>query len=187
MAGTAQRSSQLRSEAGSKPLRSTQVLDTPGARAKGTVSETAVKMPCFVIGPGIVRGSESALVGVEDIYATVLDLFSIPGAGGPTRGPHSISFLPLLQGTSQTKVRRWNYTEGWRPNGVDPHRLPLDSFWRRGIRTQRYKLVRDQEAIGDHFYDLWTDPREQHDLLIGGLPFHLRRTYISLARVLDGM
>ncbi|MEE8469373.1 MAG: sulfatase-like hydrolase/transferase [Planctomycetota bacterium] len=154
---------------------------------KGSVWEAAVKMPCFVIGPGIVRGSLSALVGVEDIYATVLDLFSIPGAGDPTRGPHSISFLPLLWGTSQIGGRRWNYTEGWRPNGADPHWLGPDVLWRRGIRDQRYKLVRDQTERGDHFFDLWTDPREQHDLLPAGLPFDQRRVYDTFVRVLDGM
>ena len=155
--------------------------------SKGSVWETGVKMPCFVIGPGIVRGSQSALVGVEDIYATVLDLFSIPGAGDITRGPHSISFLPLLWGMPRTDGRRWNYSESWHPNGKDPRWLPPKKTWRRGIRTLRYKLVRDQDVDGDRFYDLWNDPREQHDLVVGGLASNLRGIYIALARVLDGM
>lgn len=151
---------------------------------KGEVSESAVRMPLFAVGAGVVPGTDDSLVGVEDVYATVLELFGVPG--GPRRGPHSISFAPQLAGRPNPEARRWLYTEVWAPNGVDPRSGELEKPWLRAIRDERYKLVRDG---GERLYDLERDPLEEHDLLAqeGELDGELRAVRDRLRAWMDGI
>ncbi len=152
---------------------------------KGSVREGAVRTPCFTIGCGVCPGSVDSLVAVEDVYARVLDLFGL--AGGPTRGPDSITFAPQLLGSTHPEPRRVAYTEMWKPNGADPRCDPIDVTWRRAMRTQRYKLMRDQKKPGDCLYDLLVDPQEQHDLLTGDLDATARWTLHLLLRLMGAV
>ncbi len=128
---------------------------------KGTVFEGGVCVPCLAAGPQVVPGMEDTPCGVVDLYSTVLELFGIPGAGSADVGPHSRSLVPLLQG--RPDPRRWCYSERWIPIGADP-RLGGPP-WTRAVRGPRFKLIRNQGGLGDRFFDLSTDPFEQHNLL----------------------
>ena len=79
--------------------------------------------------------------------------------------------------------RRWNYAETWGPNGKDPHDIP--GLWHRGIRDERYKIVRDMDEVEDLFFDLAVDPEEDLNLLAEPLSPELRRIYYTLAQHLD--
>jgi arylsulfatase A-like enzyme len=136
---------------------------TPLGGGKGTVYDTGVRVPCFAIGPGVVPGVDSTPCGVVDLYATVLELLEVDRTG-PTFGPHSRSLVPLLEG--RPDGRRWAYAERFGPNGLDPRTTPV--AWRRAVRGERYKLVRNQGIPGDRLFDLWADPVEHFDLLSAG-------------------
>ncbi len=153
--------------------------------SKGTVFEGGVHTPCFAIGRGVEPGVDGSLLAVEDIYATVAELFGL--ATGPTRGPDSISFASQLRGQTNPLARRTVYTEAWTPNGADPRFETVDKPWRRTQRTQRYKLIRDQDLPGDRYYDLKVDPAEVHDLLTGDLEATARWTLHVLLRLLDAV
>jgi len=130
---------------------------------KGTVYDSGVRVPCFVIGPGVTPGIDTTPCGVVDLYATVLELLGV-AQSGPTFGPHSRSLVPLLAGRSTG--RRWAYAERFGPNGADPRTTA--TVWNRAVRGERYKLVRDQGIPGDRLFDLWVDPLEQFDLIAAG-------------------
>lgn len=135
----------------------------PLGGGKGTVYDTGVRVPCFAIGPGVVPGVDPTPCGAVDLYATALELLAVPRSG-PTMGPHSRSMVPLLAG--RTDGRRWAYAERFGPNGSDPR--TTSTVWNRAVRGERYKLVRDQNLPGDRLFDLWVDPLEQFDLIVGG-------------------
>lgn len=135
---------------------------------KATMYDGGVICPLWVFGPGISSGVDPNPVGAVDLYATVALWFGIPagaGSGHPTRGPDSRSFLPAWRGFDV--ARRWTYAERFRRLGQDPRISGVQ--WRRMVRSERFKLVHDDEFVGQRrFHDLLTDPDEAVNLLDPG-------------------
>ena len=135
---------------------------------KATMYDGGVICPLWVFGPGISPGVDANPVGAVDLYATVALWFGVPagiGNGDPTRGPDSRSFLPAWRGFDV--ARRWTYAERFRRIGEDPR--TSGAQWRRMVRSRRYKLVHDDEFVGQRrFHDLLTDPDEAVNLLDPG-------------------
>lgn len=133
-------------------------------KAKATMYEGGLNVPLIVAGRGVTGRGEvpDALVGVTDVFATVLEL---SGAASETPAD-SVSLVPYLADPFQPSIRPWAYAENFRPNGTG-----VSGPWqirRRAIRDGRYKLIRVQGAA-DEFYDLQEDPFELLDLVELGL------------------
>ena len=135
---------------------------------KATMYDGGVICPLWVFGPGISPGVDANPIGAVDLYATVALWFGVPagiGSGEPRRGPDSRSFLPAWRGFDI--ARRWTYSERFRQLGEDPR--TSGAQWRRMVRSRRYKLVHDDDFVGQRrFHDLHTDPDEAVNLLDPG-------------------
>ena len=121
--------------------------------------EPSIRVPFVVAGPGIPRGVRDDPTKTPDITATILDL---AGAQAPRRADgHSL--VP-----SFTADRGWNapvVTEaavGGSEYEYDVGQAELgftDARTNIGIRTARYKLIRDESGTVE-LYDLDVDPNE---------------------------
>ncbi|MEM1451426.1 MAG: sulfatase-like hydrolase/transferase [Planctomycetota bacterium] len=129
---------------------------------KGTVLDGGVIVPFFAVGPGIAPGVEDGLVSVVDLYDTTLDLFGID-ASSATRGPHSSSLVPALQG--RPLERRFGYAERFQGLGQDPR--TSTGWWDRAVRGTRFKLRshRTATSLEITLHDMIADPDESVDLL----------------------
>ncbi len=133
-----------------------QVLqDYPMGHGKSTLYQGGIRVPMIVAGAGVTRMGEreAALVNVNDIHATILDL-----AGGELPGGvfNSLSFAHLLKGESGD-TRKYNYAEitGENKNG-----------WT--MREERYKLIKFTDGT-EEMYDLLLDSLEIVNLLANPL------------------
>lgn len=120
--------------------------------AKATLYEGGVNVPFIVLGPGVQAGERQALVGVTDLFATIMEL-----TGSTTTAEDSISFVDVLFDANDLGDREFLYAEMFGPfSGSGP---PLD----RAIRTRRYKWM---TCIGGpRLYDLQLDPLELNNLI----------------------
>ncbi len=120
-------------------------IGSHGLMGKQNLYEHSAKVPLMFAGPGIPRGRSDALVYVMDIFPTVCDLV---GTETPS-GLDGRSFAPVLGGKSAS-VR--------------------DSIFmsyrdvQRGIRDERWKLIRYPKVNITQLFDLRTDPDELHNL-----------------------
>ncbi|MEM6319508.1 MAG: sulfatase-like hydrolase/transferase [Bacteroidota bacterium] len=119
-------------------------------RGKGTLYQGGVHVPLIVAGKGVERKNEreEALVGIVDIYATILELAGATLGGGIY---NSFSFQHLLTNVAGAK-RSYNYTEGQNASSEG---------WT--IRNDQYKLIQYDNGTQE-FYDLLADPLETNDL-----------------------
>lgn len=139
-------------------------LASPLGGLKGTVWEGGVHTILWASGPGIPAGEDDALIEAVDVYATVLELLGLPQTA--LRGPDSTSFAPQLLGGGGSKSHVLAERGG--PAGVDPRDNP--DLWRRMVREDRYKLIVNQDGLGQRLFDLWADPFETTDLLLDPQP-----------------
>lgn len=106
-------------------------------RGKGTGFDLGLETSLLVDGPGVRSSVHEELVSHVDILPTILDF-----VGGKTpRGIDGTSFAPLLDGDGQFSSRdglffEMTWYEGYRPI--------------RGIRTERYKYLRNLWPGGHH-------------------------------------
>jgi arylsulfatase A-like enzyme len=148
---------------------------------KTTLWEGGIRVPCFAIGRGVAPGVDPSLVDWVDVYATALELLGVAVPAG--RAADSVSFAPALAGAPG--ARRWNYSERWPTNGLDPRAPGNETYWRRAARGPRYKLLRNQDGLGDKLFDLERDPAEQTNLLLGELGEEQATAYRHLREVLE--
>lgn len=140
------------------------------SKVKETVYEGGVRVPLVVAGPGVVApGREvTALVGLTDVFASVLELvgveFSRVLAAKPTTPFHSFSFVPYLKDPNQPPIRDRLYSECRKPLGGGNY------LHQQGARDARFKVRRLVSGIiRDELYDLSVDPMETVDLLQYGV------------------
>jgi len=110
------------------------------ASGKGTHFEESIRVPLFILGPGIAPTVSSALVSPVDIAPTIAEL-----SGCPVPELDGRSLVPLLAEPSAP----------WRD------RVLLDHGF-RGVRTAQQKLV--FKGFLREYYDLATDPWELRNL-----------------------
>jgi arylsulfatase A-like enzyme len=134
------------------------IQDHPSNHAKGTVYEGGIKVPMVVSGYGVTRQGEreGALVHVNDIYATTIELTAQNLPGGLY---NSLSFDHLLNGTAGA-VRDFVYSE------IDDG--STNSAW--AIRDSRYKLIQLKDSLQE-FYDLHLDTFELNNLISTLTPY----------------
>lgn len=117
-----------------------------GFLGKQNMYDASIRVPMFVVGPGIRHGKElNNLVYLQDIMATILDL-------ADSEGINNVDFqslLPLLQGKKmKTRDALINCYVGAQ----------------RMVRTDRYKLIVYPRVNKVRLFDMKKDPLEMHDL-----------------------
>lgn len=120
-------------------------IGSHGLLGKQNLYDHSAKAPLVVAGPGIPKGKSAALVHLLDIYPTVCDLV---GAGQP-EGIDGISFKPVILGHNKTMREALLLTY-------------MDK--QRGLRDERYKLIRYPQTDVTQLFDLEADPLEMQDL-----------------------
>ncbi len=125
---------------------------------KGTLYEAGLRCPLLVAGAGVRPGVSPRLVEAVDLYATIMEL-----RGGSATTPDAFSFARDLFGCCD-EPRVVMECDRWETLGE----LPRPDEWDRAVRDARWKLIA-LAGTGEEFYDLESDPDEQHDLSKGSL------------------
>ena len=110
-----------------------------------------IRVPLIISGKGVTRKGEkeNALVNIDDIYATILELAGADLEGGIY---NSLSFDHLLQGESGS-TRTYNYSE-IRDGGLNDYT----------IRNEEYKLIKFEDST-EELYHITIDSFEITDLI----------------------
>lgn len=125
---------------------------------KFSVYENGLQVPLYAIGHGVAPGQSAAHVSLLDFAPTVLELLGIDHEGGWFDG---LSFADELAGGAPTP--RYLFAEHFVSGS------PAGLAHRKAIRFDRWKLHTGPGYPPDEFYDLASDPSEEHDLLQGSL------------------
>ncbi len=134
--------------------------DYPANHGKKTLYQGGIHVPMFVSGYGVSRvgQSESALINVIDIHATILEL---TGSNLPGGIYNSLSFKHLLTSSTSLPKRQFNFSE------LDTNQAGI-SLQGYAIRDSVYKLI-EYHTGQQEMFNLITDPLETNDLLLGSL------------------
>ncbi len=127
---------------------------------KRTMHEPSIRIPLIARGPGLPAGNVvSQQVLTEDVAPSVLDVCGAP----PLQGIHGRSWLPLATTGDPAWRTAWLYEYNYEKQF--PYTPNI-----RGIRTDRFKLVRYPHGDGGpdrhlpEMYDLVSDPDELKNL-----------------------
>ena len=154
---------------------------------KGHLVPGGVIVPMWVIGPGVMPGTDDDWVDIVDLYATVTEVMGVPRDLPVLEGPDSISFAQRVYGVG-APTRTAVYSEFWKPNGKDPrHELGASVNWGRSMRTHEWSLVDHTHTHDDamHFYHRAVDPSEKVDLVEHGMGSIARTAAERLLRFLE--
>ncbi len=142
--------------------------------------DACVRVPLVIAGPGIQKGATcDAIVQLEDIFPTVLDLAGIPLPQPPVMGPYhrgepeaypGRSLVPLLRGQRPRDWRDAAYIESY--NNIQSSSL---SFWARTIRTSEWRYTLYPGGTGEQLFHLRTDPHETRNLAFDPRHAHVRQ------------
>lgn len=133
-----------------------EVVELPyvAGRAKGTAFEGGVRVPLVLAGgPVTARGPVDDYVQLTDIFATIVETVGLTSAA-----EDSISLERYFAALSAPRLRDFNYTEAFGPNGSSP------TFGQVAARDETYKLIVDLEG-GEYLFNLADDPDELVDLM----------------------
>lgn len=120
-------------------------LGQHGLMGKQNIYEGTMKVPFFVKGPGIEKGSSDALIYLHDIFPTLCNWAktNVP------EGIDGISFYNILN-KKEHKTRK---------------QLMLAYMdYQRSVRDERWKLIRFPKIDKTMLFDLKTDPHETNNL-----------------------
>lgn len=120
-------------------------MGSHGLMGKQSLYDHSAKVPLIVAGPGISAGSTDALVYLMDIFPTVCEM---TGTAVPA-GLDGKSFKPVIEGKTRS---------------VRDSLLMTYRDVQRGIRDDRWKLIRYPKVNVTQLFDLQTDPDELKNL-----------------------
>lgn len=151
---------------------------------KGGMSDSAVVVPLWVCGNGVVPGIDTSPIGAVDLYATIAGAFGVP-SGSDTRGPSSRSMVMSMLGLRGP--REITYSERFRGLGQDPRkeRIGKQPDWIQMARGRRYKLHRLVVTGDERLVDVIMDPDETVDLLQSELTESASKALTRLRAELD--
>lgn len=143
--------------------------------AKGTLDEGGIHVPFLISGPSVTRPGRTsdALVNVQDLFATILELFGYTQwqAQIPASKPvDSKSLLPLLKDQSG-EVRSWAFSEMFS--------IPVQPEDGKTIRNKEYKLLALDDGT-QRLFHLPSDPTESVNLLTGKMTVAAQSNYNAL-------
>jgi arylsulfatase B len=151
---------------------------------KTTLLQGGVHIPLIVRGPGIGSpGTASeALVHTTDLLPTLVELAGIQLSPEYQEHLDGQSFAPALVDPADPGARKYVYIERFYPTGLGPYGQRS-----RALVTQRYKLLRDDQASTESLYRIegrWTDGP---DLLAGRPSPEDQAVRARLAEEMDGL
>ena len=151
-------------------------------KAKGTIYQYGVNVPCIIAGPSVVNPSRvsDALINTADLFATIVEDFGYTNWQNqiPTNKPvDSKSLLPILKNQTDS-IRAWSFCEIFK--------LTTDSADGKAIRNRNYKLIRFDYGT-EEFYNISTDPEENNNLLLGNLSVTEQTNYNYLCNQLTAL
>ncbi len=142
-----------------------------GGKAK--LTETGVRQPFIVSGPGLVPEgvSTDALTDFTDLLPTFVELAGAKLPQGVTLDGRSIA--KVILGQDKQGPRHWIMAMGYGPARLDERGVrPVADFADRVVRDQRFKI----HVVGGKpaaLYDLREDPTEQNNLIDSSRPEHV--------------
>ena len=144
-------------------------------KAKGTVYEGGINVPLIVRGPGVAAGESAGLVGITDLFATIMEL-----TGSRATADDSVSLVPYFAQPTLPSLRATVYSEFFKPNGEGAYSMRL-----RALCGPRYKLMYSYTLSNlpttKGFFDLQADPFETQNLLLGPLTPEQQTAHDALA------
>ncbi len=136
--------------------------------SKGTVYQGGVHVPLWIAGRGVqAPGTCSALVEVNDLFATVLELTGADqpmGPDGQPAGGDSVSLVPYLENPTGPELRAHSFVHRWSPVSGSAGALFVE---RSALRRDAFKLLRQTAVTGPptlSLFDLEADPLEINNL-----------------------
>lgn len=159
---------------------------------KGSVFESGVRVPMFMVGAGVTAGHTEALIHAVDVFPTLLDLAGVPSLPPTTVGTWNstapptpadnvidgISFADLLLDDTAPTDREYVYTERFLPLGDGPYTTDIQA-----VRDERYKLIRSNGTTT--FHDLLGRHDDGPDLLLEPLAPLPQAAHDRLLSVMD--
>lgn len=148
-----------------------ELLMDHGFRGKGEVHyDACVRVPLIIAGPGLGQGTTTdAIVQLEDIFPTVLEMAGVPEPAPNIMGPYlkqppartvpGRSLVPLCRGEMPTDWRDAAYIESY--NNITKCTI---ADWARTVRTHRWRYTLYPGGNGEQLFDLAADPDEQTNL-----------------------
>ena len=132
--------------------------------------DACVRIPLIAAGVGLRKGFKcDALVQLEDIVPTILELAGLPMTPQPVQGPHFLeeatpglpgrSLFPWCRGEQPTNWRDAVYVESY--NNTNS-RTPQN--WARTIRTHDWRYTLYPDGAGEQLFHLSDDPDETRNL-----------------------
>ena len=132
--------------------------------------DACVRIPLIVAGVGLRKGFKcDALVQLEDIVPTILELAGLPMTPQPVQGSRSLeeaatalpgrSLLPWFRGVQPANWRDAVYIESY--NNTNS-RTPQN--WARTIRTPEWRYTLYPDRAGEQLFHLSVDPDETRNL-----------------------
>ena len=121
-------------------------IGSHGLMGKQNVYEHSIGIPLMLAGPGIPKGRRSeAFCYTLDVYPTLAELAGVP----PLENIDGRSLLPVISG-AKPAIREVVFTA-------------YRSF-QRGVRKERWKLIRTPQVDQTQLFDLRADPFEMKNL-----------------------
>lgn len=146
-------------------------------RSKGTVFQGGVRVPLVLAGDMVTAGEVGAPVNLTDLFDTIAEL---AGASVPVDVERdSVSLVPYLSNPGTPSLRANAYTDAFSPNGSGPY-----SVGQQAARDTHYKYLRNT-AGAEGLIDLWSDPWETNNLLLGDLTSEQQSALDALGDYLD--
>lgn len=145
-----------------------EMLGDHGIWGKQIALDPSIRIPLVIAGPAVASPgtSSDALVSLEDLAATILELSGTEVPGAMT----AQSLLPLLQGASE-------HHRGWTVSGLDRSAREIEMAARhygenmwvklrnwRAVTTPTEKLIVSEDLEHPYLTDVRKDPFEEHDL-----------------------
>lgn len=122
-----------------------------GLMGKQNIYEGTLKVPMFIVGPGISKGKSDAFVYLHDVLPTLCDLVDI-------EAPQGISGISFKENIYNGE------TEGKRDRVLLAYNAPAEKRNQRSIRIGDWKLMWFPEIDKFSLYDLKNDPNELQNL-----------------------
>lgn len=136
-----------------RPLATTNL---PYRHGKGWLYDGGLRVPMIVRWPGTVEaGSTKVQTLGTDHYATILEACGLKA--DPTEAPDSVSYLPVLRGSSPARPPMFFHSPQSRPGGTGDNDASA-------LIAGKWKLFKHLDSGKCELYDLAKDPGETCDL-----------------------